>query len=299
MDRGAKLRELVARDELLMAIGGWDALTARMAQQAGAEAVYMSGSCVSSSVHGGPDIGLTTMTEMVRRARQMASVLDVPLIADGDTGYGNEMNVHRTVKEYERAGVNAIQMEDQRFPKRCGHFEWKSLVDPADFAAKVVAATDARENDDFQIIARTDALATDGLDEAIRRANLYKEAGADVLFMEAPTEREQMERICREAPGPLLANLAAKGKTPPIHAEELADIGYDLAIYPSDSFKAALKTIQDTYETLIDERSQENILDGMVEWGERDEITEMGDVQASEEKYAAVKKRYADVYEEL
>jgi 2-methylisocitrate lyase-like PEP mutase family enzyme len=299
MDRGAKLRELVARDELLMAIGGWDALTARMAQQAGAEAVYMSGSCVSSSVHGGPDIGLTTMTEMVRRARQMASVLDVPLIADGDTGYGNEMNVHRTVKEYERSGVNAIQMEDQRFPKRCGHFEGKSLVDPADFAAKVVAATDARESDDFQIIARTDALATDGLDKAIRRANLYKEAGADVLFMEAPTEREQMERICREAPGPLLANLAAKGKTPPIHAEELADIGYDLAIYPSDSFKAALKTIQDTYETLIDERSQENILDGMVEWGERDEITEMGDVQASEEKYAAAKKRYADVYEEL
>ncbi|WP_188979734.1 isocitrate lyase/PEP mutase family protein [Halocalculus aciditolerans] len=288
------LRELIERDELLMAIGAWDALTARMAQQAGAEAVYMSGSCVSSSVHGGPDIGLTTMTEMTRRARQMAGVLDVPLIVDGDTGYGNELNAYRTVREYERAGANAIQLEDQTFPKRCGHFEGKDIISAPEFAAKIEAATDARESEDFLVIARTDALAVDGLDEAIRRAQLYKEAGADVLFVEAPTEREEMERVCREAPSPLLANLAAKGKTPPIPAEELTDIGYDMAIYPSDSFKAALKTIQDTYETLIDERSQENILDGMVEWEERDEITEMGDVEALEAKYAAAKDRYAD-----
>lgn len=299
MNRGQGLRELVERDELVMAIGAWDALTAQMAQQAGAEAVYMSGSCVSSSVHGGPDIGLTTMTEMARRARQMAGVLDVPLIADGDTGYGNELNVHRTVREYERASVNAIQLEDQTFPKRCGHFEGKSIVAAADFATKVKAATDARESDDFLIIARTDALATDGLDEAIRRANLYAEAGADILFIEAPTDRDQMEQVCREAPGPLLANLAAKGKTPPIPAKELAEIGYDIAIYPSDAFKAALKTIQDTYETLIEERSQENILHRMVEWGERDEITEMGEVEALEAKYAEASEEYASRYEEL
>lgn len=293
-----RLRELIERDELLMAIGAWDALTARMAQQAGAEAVYMSGSCVSSSVHGGPDIGLTTMTEMVRRARQMAGVLNVPLIVDGDTGYGNELNVHRTIQEFERAGVNAIQLEDQTFPKRCGHFEGKAIVAAEDFAAKVEAATDARESDSFLIIARTDALAVDGLDEAIRRANLYDQAGADILFIEAPTDREQMERVCQEAPGPLLANLAAKGKTPPISAEELADIGYDLAIYPSDSFKAALKTIQETYETLITDRSQENVLDDMVEWGERDAITEMSDVERLEERYATAKERYADAYED-
>lgn len=299
MNRGAKLRELIRREELLMAIGGWDALTARMAQQEGAEAVYMSGSCVSSSVHGGPDVGLTTMTEMVRRARQMAEVLSVPLIADGDTGYGNEMNVRRTVREYERAGVNAIQLEDQTFPKRCGHFDGKGVVDPVDFAAKVEAATDARKSEDFQIIARTDALATEGIDDAIRRANLYKEAGADILFVEAPTEREQMERVCREVSSPLLANLAAKGKTPSLSAEELAGIGYDLAIYPSDSFKSALKTIQDTYKTLIEERSQENILNGMVDWGGRDEITEMGEVEALEDKYARARGRYADTYEEL
>jgi 2-methylisocitrate lyase-like PEP mutase family enzyme len=296
---GMTLRELIEREELLMAIGAWDALTARMAQQAGAEAVYMSGSCVSSSVHGGPDVGLTTMTEMVDRARQMAGVLDVPLIADADTGYGNELNVHRTVREYERAGVSAIQFEDQSFPKRCGHFEGKRLVAPEAFAAKVEAATDARKSEDFLVIARTDALAVDGLEAAIRRANLYAEAGADVLFVEAPTERSEMERVCREAPGPLLANLAAKGKTPPIPAEELAEIGYDVAIYPSDAFKAALKTIQETYDALVAERSQESILDDMVEWEERDAITEKGTVDGLESKYEAAKEEYAARYEEL
>jgi methylisocitrate lyase len=297
MDRGARLRELIAADELLMAIGAWDALTASMAQRAGAEAVYMSGSCASSSIHGGPDVGLTTMTEMARRAGQMAGVLDVPLIADGDTGYGNEINVHRTVREYERAGVDAIQLEDQTFPKRCGHFEGKETVAPADFAAKVEAATDARESDDFLVVARTDALAASGLDEAVRRANLYAEAGADVLFVEAPTDRAQMERIATEAPGPLLANLPAKGKTPPIPAEELAEMGYDLAIYPSDAFKAALETIRDTYETLVGERTQENVLEDMVEWDERDAITGMGEIDRLESKYADAKDRYEDAYE--
>jgi 2-methylisocitrate lyase-like PEP mutase family enzyme len=293
------LRESIEREELLMAIGAWDALTARMAQQAGAEAVYMSGSCVSSSVYGAADVGLTTMTEMVERARQMAGVLDVPLVADGDTGYGNELNVHRTVREYERAGVAAIQLEDQSFPKRCGHFEGKRLVAPEDFAAKVEAATDSRESDDLLVIARTDALAVEGLDAAIKRANLYAEAGADVLFVEAPTERAEMERVCREAPGPLLANLSAKGKTPPIPASELAEIGYDVAIYPSDAFKAMLKTIQATYERLVTERSQESILKDMVEWEERDAITEKGTVDNFEAKYESAKEGYAARYEEL
>lgn len=282
-----------------MAIGAWDALTARMAQQAGARAVYMSGSCVSSSVHGGPDIGLTTMTEMVQRADQMADVLDVPLIADADTGYGNELNVGRTVREYEGAGVDAIQLEDQEYPKKCGHFEGKEVVPPEEFAAKIEAATDAREDDDFLIIARTDALSTHGLDEAINRAKLYDEAGADVLFVEAPTERDQMERVCREAPGPLLANMAAKGKTPPIPADELKDIGYDLAIYPSDAFKAALQTAQDVYESVIDNRSQEEVLDRMVGWEERDRITEKSEFDALEERYSAAKSRYAERWAEL
>lgn len=291
------LRQLIEREELLMAIGAWDALTASMAEQAGAEAVYMSGSCVASSVTAGPDVGMTTMTEMVRRARQISGAIDVPLIADGDTGYGNELNVRRAVTEYERAGVNAIQIEDQVFPKKCGHFEGKALIPAPEFAAKVEAATDARESDDFLVIARTDAIAVDGIEEAIRRAELYERAGADVLFVEAPTRRSEMERITERAPGPLLANLAAKGKTPPLPAEDLEEIGYDMAIYPSDAFKAALKTIRETYETLVDERCQENILDDMMEWETRDEITDLDEVTALEDKYDGARNRYAEIYE--
>lgn len=293
------LRERLAEEDLLMAIGAWDALTARMAQQAGAEAVYMSGSCVSSSVHGGPDVGLTSMTEMAERARQMAGVLDVPFIADADTGYGNVSNVRRTVEEFERAGVDAVQLEDQQFPKKCGHFEGKTLVPAAEFAAKVEAAVDARASDDFLVIARTDAVAVSGLDDAIRRARLYREAGADVLFVESPSEREQMEQVASEVEGPLLANMAAKGKTPPVPAAELQEMGFDLAIYPSDAFKAALETIREVYRTLIEDRSQERVLDRMVEWDERDDITRYDEVQAWEERYAAREREYAESFAEL
>lgn len=289
---GRTLSELLERDELLMAIGAWDALTARMAQQAGAEAVYMSGSCVSSSVHGGPDVGLTTMTEMARRARQMSAVLEVPLIADGDTGYGNELNVRRTVQTYERAGVDAIQLEDQTFPKRCGHFEGKSVVPAPEFATKITAAVDARESDDFLVIARTDALAVDGLDAALERARLYEDAGADIHFIEAPGDVETLERIGQEGPQPLLVNLPAKGKTPPVPAAELTEMGYDLAIYPSDAFKAALLTIRETYETLIEERHQANLLDDMVSWEERDAITEMDSVEHLESRYESERERF-------
>ncbi|MFB6310099.1 MAG: oxaloacetate decarboxylase [Salinirussus sp.] len=293
------LGSLIDRDELLMAIGAWDALTARMAEDAGAEAVYMSGSCVSSSVHGGPDVGLTTMSEMLDRARAIDAAIDVPLIADGDTGYGNPLNVRRTVREYERAGVNAIQLEDQDFPKKCGHFEGKRLISAPEFATKVAAAVDARESDDFLIIARTDAIAVDGLDEAIQRARLYREAGADVSFIEAPTEREQMQKVTEAVSGPHLANLAAKGKTPPLSAEDLRDVGYDLAIYPSDAFKAALRTIQDVYETLIEERSQESILEEMVEWEERDEITGLPEISTLEDRYERREREFERLYEEM
>ena len=286
------LKRLIERDELVMAIGAWDALTARMAQQAGAEAVYMSGSCVSSSVHGGPDVGLTTMTEMARRARQIRGVLDVPLIADGDTGYGNELNVRRTVQTYERAGVNAIQLEDQTFPKRCGHFEGKAVIDAPDFATKISAAVDARQSDDFLIIARTDAIAVNGLDDALERARLYDEAGADVLFIEAPGDLDDLERIGQEGPRPLLVNLPAKGKTPPVPAADLEALGFDIAIYPSDAFKAALLTIQRTYETLIDERSQSNLLDDMVTWEERDVITDLESINELEARYAREREQF-------
>ncbi|WP_254547038.1 isocitrate lyase/PEP mutase family protein [Halomarina pelagica] len=294
-----RLRERIAADELLTIHGAWDALTARMAAQAGAEAVYMSGSCVSSSVHGGPDVGLTTMTEMARRARQMADAIDVPLVADGDTGYGSALNVRRTVREYERAGVAAIQLEDQRFPKKCGHFEGKRVVDAPEFAAKVEAATEARESDEFLVIARTDALATHGIAEAISRARLYREAGADVLFVEAPTDEDQMRTITSAVEGPHLANMAAKGKTPPLSVEELAAVGYDVAIYPSDAFKAALRTIRTVYETVVAEGSRTSVLDEMVEWDERDDITRLDEWTALEERADERERAYAARYADL
>jgi 2-methylisocitrate lyase-like PEP mutase family enzyme len=288
------LRERLDTGEVLVAHGAWDALTARMAEQAGAAAVYMSGSCVSSSVHGGPDIGLTTMTEMAERARQMAGVLSVPLVADGDTGYGNALNVRRTVQEYERAGVAAIQLEDQDFPKKCGHFAGKRLVDAAEFAAKVEAAVDAREHDDFLVIARTDAIAVSGVDDAVARAELYREAGADVLFVEAPTSPEMMREVTNAVPGPHLANMAAKGKTPPLSHEELAELGYDVVIHPSDAFKAALKTVREVYEAVVAEGSQRSVLDRMVEWDERDDITAKGEWDALEENYDASETEYRE-----
>jgi methylisocitrate lyase len=294
-----RLADRIADDELLMVHGAWDALTARMAEQAGAEAVYMSGSCVSSSTHGGPDLGLTTMTEMARRARQMAGAIDVPLVADGDTGYGNALNVRRTVREYERASVSAIQLEDQDFPKRCGHFEGKRVVEAPEFAAKVEAATEARKSDEFLVIARTDALAVHGVEEAIRRARLYREAGADVLFVEAPTDVETMREVTAAVEGPHLANMAAKGKTPPLSREELTAAGYDAAIYPSDAFKAALKTIRHVYETVISEGSQASVLDEMVEWDERDDITLLREWTAFEREADEREEAYAERYAKL
>lgn len=291
--------DLLAEEQFLMVIGAWDGISARLAEQAGARSIYVSGSCVSTAIHGGPDIGLTTMTEMATRAGQIASVVDVPVMADADTGYGNEFNVRRTVTEYERQGVAAIQLEDQTFPKKCGHFEGKSIIPAADFATKVEAAVDARDDDSFLIVARTDAIAVEGLDVAIARAELYREAGADILFIEAPTDTDQMSRITREVEGLLLANMAAKGRTPPIPAADLQSIGYDLAIYPSDAFKAALQTMQAVYEQLLTDRDQHAILDTMMEWDERDRVTGLPEFDRLESKYAEASMEYNERINQL
>lgn len=288
------LLDRIQRDELLQVLGAYDAISARMAEQAGAEAVYMSGAAVATSLTGEPDVGLTTMTEMARRAHEMVSPLTVPLVADADTGYGNPLNVCRTVQEYERAGVSAIQIEDQTFPKKCGHFEGKEVIPAAEFAAKVEAALDARVSDDFLVIARTDALAAEGVDEAIRRGRLYAEAGADVLFVESPTTREQMERVVDAVPGPHLANMAVGGKTPILPAEELEAIGYDLAIYPTPGFKAALEVYRHVYETIRSDGTPEAMIDDMIDWDLRNEITGLDRIDELEDRYAAAEQRYGE-----
>lgn len=283
----SRLRELIERPEILPAMGGYDALSARLVEQAGGEVVYMSGSSVSTSVHGYPDVGLTTMTEMVERARGMAGAVDVPVFCDADTGYGNPVNVMRAVEEYERAGVAGIHIEDQTFPKKCGHFDEKGVVPTEEMVGKVRAATDAREDDDFVVIARTDARAVEGFDAAVERSRAYVDAGADVLFFEAPTTREELERVGEAFPDvPLLANMTEGGRTPLFTASEFEEMGYDLVIYPATGFKAAAKAMQELYAEIAETGTQAGMMDRLVTWEGRNEITGLDEMVELEERYS-------------
>lgn len=230
---GGRLRSLLAQDGLITAPGVFDGLSAHLVARTGFKAAYLSGAGVSVAGYGLPDIGLLTQTEMTDRARAVAAVLDgIPLIADADTGYGAPMNVARTVREYERAGVAALHLEDQAFPKRCGHLPDKELLSAAEFTDKLDAALQARTDPDFVIIARTDARGPLGLTEAIDRACRYAEAGADVIFVEAPQSAEEIERIAAEVGVPLLINMVQGGLTPDTAPDRLAELGYRIAIHP-------------------------------------------------------------------
>jgi 2-methylisocitrate lyase-like PEP mutase family enzyme len=229
------LRALLDEGELVVAPGVFDGISAQLAKRTGHAAAYMTGAGVAASGFGLPDIGLVTASEMAERARVLADVLgDVPLIADADTGYGAPINVVRTVRQYEAAGVAAIQLEDQAFPKRCGHLPDKQVVDTEVFEQTLAAALDARSDGDMLVIARTDARASFGLDVAIERANRYAAAGADVIFVEAPQGTDEIERIAREVDAPLLINLVLGGMTPIESASRLQELGYAIAIHPSD-----------------------------------------------------------------
>jgi 2-methylisocitrate lyase-like PEP mutase family enzyme len=235
-----RLRDLLAQRELIVAPGVFDGISATLARRTGHVAAYMTGAGVAASGFGLPDIGLVTSTEMTERARMIVSALgDVPLIADADTGYGGPLNVVRTVRGYDDAGVAAIQLEDQVFPKRCGHLPDKQVVDAAAPAQTLTAALDARSDDDMLVAARTDARAPLGLDAAIERANRYAQAGADIIFVEAPQGSDEIERIAREVEAPLLINLVLGGMTPLESSARLAELGYAIAIHPSNPLARA------------------------------------------------------------
>ncbi|MFN3003749.1 isocitrate lyase/PEP mutase family protein [Mycolicibacterium wolinskyi] len=230
----ARLRDLLDRRQLIVAPGVYDGISAHLVKRTGHVAAYLTGAGVAASGFGLPDIGLVTQTEMVERARMIVRALgDVPVLADADTGYGAPINVIRTVREYEDAGVAAIQMEDQAFPKRCGHLPDKELVSADDFVRTLTGALDARTDDGMLVIARTDARGPLGLDEAIRRANRYAAEGADVLFVEAPQSDDEIERIAAEVEAPLLLNLVLGGLTPEQSAQRLQQLGFAVAIHPS------------------------------------------------------------------
>ncbi|MET0704414.1 MAG: isocitrate lyase/PEP mutase family protein [Mycobacterium sp.] len=241
-----QLRNLLDSHQLILAPGVFDGISAQLARRTGHVAAYLTGAGVAAAGFGLPDIGLVTQTEMVERCRMIVDALDgVPLIADADTGYGAPLNVVRTVRLYENAGVAAIQLEDQAFPKRCGHLPDKHVIDAAVFEQTLAAALDARTDDDLLIIARTDARAPLGLDEAIDRANRYATAGADIIFVEAPQGVDEIERIARDVRAPLLINLVLGGLTPLESAARLQELGYAIAIHPADVLaRAALGMLE-------------------------------------------------------
>jgi 2-methylisocitrate lyase-like PEP mutase family enzyme len=234
------LRALLDRRELIVAPGVFDGISAQLTKRTGHTAAYLTGAGVAASGFGLPDIGLVTATEMTERARVIVDALgDIPLIADAATGYGAPINVARTVRGYDAAGVAAIQLEDQAFPKRCGHLPDKQVVPTEDFEQTLAAALDARSDDDLLVVARTDARAPLGLDEAIERANRYARAGADVIFVEAPQGTDEIERIAAEVDAPLLINLVLGGMTPLESAARLQELGYAIAIHPSNLLSSA------------------------------------------------------------
>ncbi len=246
MRKTARLREVLRRDDMLVLPGAFSPFVARQIEAAGFEAAYLTGFGAAAAVLGRPDVGLLTLPEMVGHARNAAAAISIPLIGDADTGYGNALNVRRTVEEFEGAGVAGIHIEDQVWPKRCGHMEGKQVIPREEMVAKVRAAVRARQDPDFVLIARTDARAVHGLDDAIERGKAYLDAGADVLFVEAPQSVDELARVARAFPRvPLLVNVAAGGKTPILSPKELREMGYRIALFPVDTLLAAAKAAGD------------------------------------------------------
>jgi 2,3-dimethylmalate lyase len=248
----SRLRELLAAPGPLVAPGAYDALSARLVEQAGFDAVYMTGFGTTASLIGRPDVGLLTGAEMVDNARRIAAAVDVPVIADADTGYGNAINVVRTVQLYEQAGIAGIQLEDQVMPKKCGHMSGKALIGTDEMVGKLRAAAQARRDPDLVLIARTDAVAVTGVDDALTRARAYADAGADLLFVEAPTSEADIERVATELRGmaPLVFNWAEGGRTPPLSLERMTELGFSLVIYPIGTLLAATAGIRSLLASL-------------------------------------------------
>jgi len=245
-----RLKQRLDQPGLIVSPGVFDMISARIADRMGFDAQYMTGYGVVASYLGLPDAGLATYTDMVGRAGAIAQGTATPLIADADTGYGGLLNVDRTVRGYEAAGVAGIQLEDQEFPKKCGHTPNRRVIALEDMVRKIRVAVEARSDDDFLIVARTDARTAHGLDEALRRAEAYAEAGADILFVESPESVDEMDRICRTVDKPLLANMVEGGRTPVLSREELERLGYRLAIFPATGFLAAARALENVYGEL-------------------------------------------------
>jgi 2-methylisocitrate lyase-like PEP mutase family enzyme len=280
------LRELIRLPSPVLAPGCYDALSARLVEEAGFPAAYMTGFGSSAGYLGRPDVGLMTMLEMVDNARRIVDAVDIPVIADADTGYGNPINVIRTVQAYESAGVAAIHIEDQVAPKKCGHMEGKQLIRPEEMAAKIRAAVDARSSPDFLLIARTDARAVEGLDAAIERARLYREAGADILFVEAPQSEAEIRAVAAAFPQvPLLFNYAEGGKTPAVEHSLLTELGFAIIIFPISTVLAATKAMRGVLKRIKEDGSPIAVLPDLPRFGDFVDFIGLPEILELERRY--------------
>jgi len=286
MSSAAELRRLLDRDQLLIAPGAYDGLTARLVELAGFEVVYATGAGISNSQLAFADVGLITMSEVLDQVRKMTAAVQIPVICDVDTGYGNAVNLYRTVQEFIRAGAAAVQIEDQIIPKKCGHFEGKQLISFEESVQKIRAAVAARGTHELVIIARTDAIAVDGLDEAIRRATAYHDAGADVLFVEAPRSRDELAEIGTRVPGVKIANIVEGGRTPVLPQADLSALGFKIAIYANLVLRSSVKAIQASLAHLREHGDSTGLLNQMITMDERAHVTRKDLLDAIEKRFA-------------
>jgi 2-methylisocitrate lyase-like PEP mutase family enzyme len=277
-----RLRELLSQPEILVVPGAADAMSARIVEDVGFSAAYASGAGIANVQFALPDIGLLTMTEMIEPIRRIVESVNIPVIADADTGYGNAVNVTRTTQVYEDAGVAAIQLEDQVTPKKCGHFNGKEVISVDEMIQKIHAAVKVRK--EMLIIARTDSIATHGMDEAVQRANQYARAGADVIFVEAPTQKEQIAELPKRIQASLLFNMTEGAKTPIISHDELHEMGYRIVIHPNLAMRVAARAMQSALAVLQKTRSSELLLPSMLEWNERQRLVRLPEWEALDQE---------------
>jgi 2-methylisocitrate lyase-like PEP mutase family enzyme len=280
-----RLRQLIAAPDVVVAPGVYDALGAKLVARAGFPALYATGGGIARSM-GYPDLGLLSPREIVDRLANIVEHAGVPVIADADTGYGNALNVHRAVREFERAGVAGFHLEDQTFPKRCGHYDDKAVVSTAEMTQKLRAARDAATDPDLVLIARTDALAVEGMDAAIERSHAYAEAGADVIFVEAPVSEAQIEAIARKVPQPKLINMFQGGKTPLMPVGRLAQLGYRIVIIPSDLQRAAIRAMEDVLRAIRADGHSAAVADRMATFTDRETVVETAAWLEMDRRYA-------------
>lgn len=279
-EKAARIRALLKQKSSLLMPGVYDALSAKLAARAGFEVIFTTGYSISATLLGEPDFGLLTQTEMLAAAQRICAVVDQPVIVDADTGYGNAINVIRTVRELVRADAAGLFLEDQVWPKRCGHMRGKAVIPLEEHLKKLTAALEAKEGGDLFIVARTDARQALGLKEAIRRGVAFKQAGADAVFIEAPETREEMREIAQAVPGPLVANMIERGVTPLMSPEELSELGFHLIVWPLAPLYASAKALKEVYAALRAKGTTQGILDRLMPFDEFHEIIGL------EQKYA-------------